>query len=278
MSLLRSAYGMDVVVTKEANGNIFLDKRDDFLFDYFTVNENSNDPPLDEVTDIPANSLESLHKEATTANNNFAQQVLIKDSPVNEVKFEPNPFAQGNDHLPSVAYCYRVFDLGDNTNVCVRCEYDSFEDIEVKGVKKRRNILIKTLTEYDQKITGGWRMKLESQKAGCLATELKNNNCKIMKWVLQAHLAEISSIKIGWISRVNLKDPNLHSILAVTNHPVNELASELGVEWVHAWGLLKYILNQLQKLVEGSYIIIRDPSRKNIQIYKTLPNEFKPKK
>lgn len=77
MSVLRSAYSFDIIVTKDAQGNLFFDKRDDFLFDFLTVNENSNEPPADEAE--PAmNSLEHLHREHTTTNQNFSQQVLLK--------------------------------------------------------------------------------------------------------------------------------------------------------------------------------------------------------
>jgi translation initiation factor 3 subunit D len=278
MSVLRSAYSFDIVVTKDAEGNIFFDKRDDFLFDYLTVNENSNEPPADEA-DPTCNSLEQLHKEHTTTNQNFAQQVLLKDGEGNEQKSpKPNPFASNTDHLPSETYNYRTFDLGDNIKLCVRTEVDAYDVISVKGVEKTRPLLIKSLIEYDQKITGGWRMKLENQKAGCFATELKTNNCKLTKWMLQAHLANVPHIKLGWISRTNPKDPFVHSILGITDHPVKEIASELGVDMHQVWGGLKYILTVLRKLSEGSYILLRDPQRKNIYIYRTQPNEFKQKK
>lgn len=57
------------------------------------------------------------------------------------------------------------------------------------------------------------------------------------------------------------KDPYAHSVLAVTDHPVAELTSELGVDLQQVWGGLKYILNILQKYNEGSYIILRDPTK-----------------
>lgn len=77
MSVLRSAYSFDIVVTKDSEGNLFFDKRDDFLFDFLTVNENSNEPPADEAEPV-INSLEHLHREHTTTNQNFSQQVLLK--------------------------------------------------------------------------------------------------------------------------------------------------------------------------------------------------------
>jgi hypothetical protein len=39
------------------------------------------------------------------------------------------------------------------------------------------------------------------------------------------------------------------------------LTSELGVDLQQVWGGLKYILNILQKYQEGSYIILRDPTK-----------------
>jgi hypothetical protein len=38
-------------------------------------------------------------------------------------------------------------------------------------------------------------------QAGCFATELKSNNCKLTKWLMQAHLAGVPNLKIGWVSR-----------------------------------------------------------------------------
>jgi len=205
----------------------------------------------------------------------FSQQVLIKEESETLKLDNSNPF--GTDHLPSVGYYYRTFDLGDNTKLCVRAEYDSYELVVQNKVEKPKNILIKSLNEYDQKVTGGWRMKLENQKAGCFATELKSNNCKLSKWVFQANLADVANIKLGWISRTNPKDPYTHSILTVTNHPIKEIQSELGIDLYQVWGNVKYILNVLQKQPEGSYILIRDPNRKNVYVYKTLPNEFRKK-
>lgn len=43
-----------------------------------------------------------------------------------------------------------------------------------------------------------WRQKLDPQRGAVLATELKNNSCKIAKWALCSHLAGTSFIKFGW--------------------------------------------------------------------------------
>ena len=42
-----------------------------------------------------------------------------------------------------------------------------------------------------------WRAKLDSQRGAVLATELKNNSCKIAKWTASALLAGSDIIKFG---------------------------------------------------------------------------------
>lgn len=66
---------------------------------------------------------------------------------------------------------------------------------------------------------------------------------------------------INFFNRTNPKSPEMHSILGITDHPVREIASELGVDLNQVWGGLKYILIVLRKLSEGSYILLRDPQR-----------------
>jgi len=44
-----------------------------------------------------------------------------------------------------------------------------------------------------------WRAKLDSQRGAVLATELKNNSCKIAKWTASALLAGSDIIKFGCV-------------------------------------------------------------------------------
>lgn len=72
-----------------------------------------------------------------------------------------------------------------------------------RHAKKKQPVFmfIRAMNEYDPKITGAWRKVLETQKAGAFATELKNNSCKMTKWLAQAHLAGAKEIRLGWVSR-----------------------------------------------------------------------------
>ncbi len=73
---------------------------------------------------------------------------------------------------------------------------------------------VKSLLEYDSKITGvDWRQKLDTQRGAVLATELKNNANKLAKWTAAAMLSGAELIKLGYISRVQQRDPKHHTIL-----------------------------------------------------------------
>jgi len=217
---------------------------------------------------MPFNTAEALHKEATLINQNFSQQVLLKDSEKVYPFPLPNPFQ--TDRVASVAYRYRKWRLPNDIVLVARTELDSYKS---HGGKPSM-ILVKALNEYDTKITGSWRKKLESQKAGVFATEVKNNNCKLAKWAVQSHLANADGLKLGWVSRVMARDPHSNSIVAVTKHTTPDFAHEVGVDFTKMWGSLKYILDVAKKFENGKYILLRDPNKKQLVFYKIAMDEF----
>ena len=57
---------------------------------------------------------------------------------------------------------------------------------------------------------------MENQRGAVLATELKNNANKLAKWTAAALISGADMIKLGYVSRVHMKD-NFHH--AVAGHP-----------------------------------------------------------
>lgn len=129
MTCPRSVYPWDIVVQKLPTGALFFDKRDASQFDYLTVHETSNTPPVP-VRDSSSeeeliNAPERLSLEATMINQNFTQQILRSSK--YRTKFDlDNPFwdEEDNDGMEpaSVAYRYRKFDLGDDIQIVARTE------------------------------------------------------------------------------------------------------------------------------------------------------------
>eukprot|EP01128_Nolandella_sp_AFSM9_P003953 TRINITY_DN1738_c0_g5_i1.p1 TRINITY_DN1738_c0_g5~~TRINITY_DN1738_c0_g5_i1.p1 ORF type:complete len:435 (+),score=131.65 TRINITY_DN1738_c0_g5_i1:318-1622(+) len=263
MTSLRSKYSWDIVVKKKGD-NIFFDKRDNSALDYLTVNENSTDPPQEESS-VAANALQSLHKEATFINYNFSQQILL-DTKSNNLQYpKPNPFKQDEDNMASLAYFYRSFPLDAKNKVVVRSEVDGYQTDN----DKKELFVAKSLNEYDLRITGGWRQKLETQRAGTFATEVKNNNTKLARWGVQAYLAEADLIKLGFVSRTSLHDPYSHVVLGVETHRANKFLPNMGCDVNQFWGVFQYLVNQIRSFEEdGRYLILRSPNEKQLMVYR----------
>lgn len=221
----RSVNPWDIVILREGN-NLFFDKRDGGPFDTVTVNENASDPPQDPTPPNPNNPTEkaatpeiptinsatSLSLEATYINQNFGFQSVIETPPPPAVDLaHPNPFygPDETEPLASCGYRYRVFDLGitedEDVKICVRTEVDAY----TAGAGNPRDgqglITIRALNEFDPRAQGAggapdWRTKLDSQRGAVVATEMKNNSCKLAKWTVQSVLAGAEAMKIGCVS------------------------------------------------------------------------------
>ena len=226
----RSVYPWDIVIVREGN-SVFFDKRDGGPFDTVTVNENASDPPQDppppnpnnpaEKTAIPEipsiNSATSLSLEATYINQNFGFQSVIEKAPPNPVDFDhPNPFygPDETEPLASCGYRYRVFDLGitedEDVKICVRTEVDAYSPGQGNPRDGHGLVTVRALNEFDPRAQGAggapdWRSKLDSQRGAVVATEMKNNSCKLAKWTVQSVLAGADLLKIGYANESNME-------------------------------------------------------------------------
>ncbi|ERN01129.1 hypothetical protein AMTRI_Chr03g52710 [Amborella trichopoda] len=263
----RSVYSWDIVVQRVGN-KLFFDKRDGSQLDLLSVNETSQEPLPEAKDDI--NSAHSLSVEAAYINQNFSQQVLIRDG--NKLTFEePNPFASEGDEVASVAYRYRRWKLDDETSLIARCEVHSV--IDARG--QHSFLTLNALNEFDPKYSGvDWRQKLETQKGAVLATELKNNANKLAKWTVQALLASADVMKLGYVSRIHPRDHFNHVILSVQGHKPREFASQINLNTSNMWGIVKSIVDLCMKLNEGKYVLVKDPSKPQVRIYEVPADAF----
>lgn len=202
----RSVNPWDIVIVREGN-KIFLDKRDGSQIDFVTVNENASDPPLEasEGNKDTINAPQALSMEATFINQNFAIQTVTEGT---KYEFEhPNPFynpEEESEPLGSKAYKYRRFDLSlseeEPMHLIVRAELDAV----VKAGKEDQFVTVKALNEFDDRAQGAggalnWRAKLGSQLGAVVATEMKNNSCKLARWTTQSILAKADAMKLGYV-------------------------------------------------------------------------------
>ncbi|KDQ64191.1 hypothetical protein JAAARDRAFT_166201 [Jaapia argillacea MUCL 33604] len=288
MCATRSVYPWDIVILREGN-KLFFDKRDGGPFDTVTVNENASDPPQDPVinpndkTAVPEppsiNSATSLSLEATYINQNFGFQSVIENAPPPAIDFDkPNPFygPDETEPLASCGYRYRVFDLSvdedEDVKICVRTEVDAY----LPGVGNPKDgqglVTIRALNEFDPRAQGSggapdWRTKLDSQRGAVVATEMKNNSCKLAKWTVQSVLAGAEQMKMGYISRANPRDNTRHVILSATSVRPVDFAAQLNVSLANGWGIVRTVTDLCMKMPEGKYVLVKDPNKPVIRLY-----------
>lgn len=205
----RSVYSWDLIINRQ-NNKIFIDKREGSNIDRVTVNENAADAPLEttENTKDTINSVGALMDEATHINHVFPIQVVHESDTNKRDMTNEHPFynaAEETDPPASKAYKYRRFDLSleaddQPLHIVVRTELDAVVKNNLSG--EDQMLVVKALNEFDNKAAGSggaldWRSKLASQRGAVVATEMKNNSCKLARWTTQGILAKADLMKLG---------------------------------------------------------------------------------
>ncbi|EPY52333.1 translation initiation factor eIF3d Moe1 [Schizosaccharomyces cryophilus OY26] len=283
MCSTRSVHPWDIVITRQS-GKLFFDKREGGPFDYLTVNENAYDSPMDADDREGVNSPAALSVEATYINQNFSVQAIREVEEEKHSLNNSNPFYNPNEETEPLAahgYVYRKVDLSLDTddkpvNLMVRAEVDGYMKTPSNEVQY---VSIKALNEYDPKFTNvagsvDWRSKLESQRGAVFATEMKNNSCKLARWTTEALLAGVDSMKIGFVSRSNIRDAQHHGILGVVAYKPADLANQMNMSLSNGWGIVRTIADVCLKMPDGKYVLVKDPNRPIVRLYSVPPETF----
>uniref|UniRef100_A0A7E5A0D3 Eukaryotic translation initiation factor 3 subunit D n=1 Tax=Panagrellus redivivus TaxID=6233 RepID=A0A7E5A0D3_PANRE len=277
MTAPRSVNSWDIVAYRVGD-KLFFDKRDSSGFanpiDMISVSETAQDPPPFEGGSL--NNAKELATEALFINQNFRRQVLKRGEEPFKYENPRVPFEEEDQESSAeIAYRYRKFNLGsvDGTPITLvtRTENDS---VLAGPNNEPQKLTVKAFNEWDSSMSGGvdWRSKLENQKGAVLATELKNNNCKLAKWTLQAILANSDYIKFGYVSRVNVRNSAVHEILGTQQFRPAECAQNITLNLDNCWGILRCIIDYFMKQPPGKYLILKDPLQPLIRMY-DLPED-----
>ncbi|KAI9838639.1 MAG: hypothetical protein M1819_004953 [Sarea resinae] len=282
----RSVYSWDLVILRQGN-KVYIDKRDGSSLDMVSVNENAADAPL-EISEGNKDSINhpaALALEATFINHNFPNQtVLESDSQKVEMAHE-NPFynaSEETDPPASKAYKYRRFDLSlerdeEPLHLIVRTELDAVVKNNISG--EDQFLTIKALNEFDHKAQGSggaldWRTKLASQRGAVVATEMKNNSCKLARWTTQSILAKADVMKLGFVSRANPKSAERHTVLGVVGYKPRDFAVQMNLNLSNGWGIVRTIVDMCLKMPEGKYVLVKDPNKPVLRLYEVPLSTF----
>ncbi|KAL8905440.1 MAG: hypothetical protein Q9207_002633 [Kuettlingeria erythrocarpa] len=283
----RSVYSWDIVITRTGN-KIYLDKRDGSSLDMVSVNENAADAPLEasEGNKDQINFPGALALEATFINHSFVNQTVIESE---NSKFEmqhENPFynpSEETEPLASKAYKYRRFDLSlekdeDPLHLIVRTELDAVVKNNISG--EDQFLVVKALNEFDHKAQGSggaldWRTKLTSQRGAVVATEMKNNSCKLARWTVQAILGGADVMKLGFVSRAAPKSNDRHVILGVVGYDPRKFAEQMNLNLNNGWGIVRTIIDMIRGMnKDGKYVLVKDPNKNLLRLYEVPAGTF----
>lgn len=268
MTATKTSNPWDIVVNKK-DGQIFLDKREDGPLDYVTVDENAADAPVDySDKDSNINSATKLGLEATYINKNFTANAVATNQ-----KFQldkPNPFTSGDEPLLANGYRYKKYNLGATTenepiDLVVRTQFDA---VQPDAAGKSQFVSVQALNEYGgSNHTLEWKNKFANQRGAIVAAEMKNNLSKLSRWTVQSVLADVKSMKIGFVSRTSAKSNSSHVIVGVLGRDPKQFAAQLNVNVNNGWGIVKSVINIVSPLADGKYVLMKDPNMPQIHLY-----------
>ncbi len=285
MAANRSVYSWDLVVTRNGN-TILIDKRDAATcIDFQSVNENAQDPPsfdenLDPLQQI--NSPVKLGIEATAISQNVSQ-MLLSDDHIEDKEY-PNPFFDPEDDDGSspccTTYVYRkayipatATTIGRDLNFIMRGEIGA----QSSTAENAEKLSIRTLTEFDAKLTN-WKDSFErNRETAVFATEMKNNSCKIARWLASCVVSSCDKLKVAFVTRRNDDDPWNHYLLSVQTHSVSDLMSQMGMSPQSMWSSVISLVEQIISIEDetvGRYLIVKDPAKPALNLYAIPWDEF----
>ena len=107
-----------------------------------------------------------------------------------------------------------------------------------------------------------------------VATELKNNSCKLAKWATQSVLSGADQMKIGFVSRKTRADPYNHQIVGTQYYKPRDFASQITLPVNNIWGAMKHWAELFFKQEDGKFVIMRDPAKPICRVYKVPFDAF----
>jgi len=276
MTSPRSVLPWGVSILRKDNF-IFLDVSDNSMVDLISVCETDGGSNMSQEADN-VNSPSHLWQEATYVSDMYEQHVVDTTSAKPAVEFEkPCPFitdedkAEGKEAAP-VAYRYRRYSLNENVDLVVRCELQAVNAPCTPDTIDGKLVQICNLNEWNIASTN-WRRELDQRSGGLLATELKNNSCRMARVISKAFLSGASNIHIGFITRKTPSDALNHVLLSTMSFSTSVAASQINVSERILWGVADNILEQLVPLPEGKYFITKQDASPMLTLYSTPDEE-----
>ena len=106
-----------------------------------------------------------------------------------------------------------------------------------------------------------------------LRNDLMNNYLKITKFAVQSYLAGVDKMKIGFVSRSNIKDKENHIINGFLDIDTDQILNLTNFNKVNAWGILKNIVDIINNQNDGTFLLLKSLASQKpiIKLFKLPP-------
>eukprot|EP00920_Eleutheroschizon_duboscqi_P009156 GHVT01020955.1.p1 GENE.GHVT01020955.1~~GHVT01020955.1.p1 ORF type:complete len:574 (-),score=154.39 GHVT01020955.1:634-2355(-) len=270
MSAAQSKYSWHLHLTKLDN-KLLIDKTDGSIVDLITVNETAVEPPMQDDA-LKMNRPPALGIEAVKINQNFRQQVVKTE---NCVKHERPSFVEEGETPADVAYRYRIYTVPHRPDTPYTLNKKPIRIVtraEVNGRQPEATgndglVYVCALNEHDPRKRDNWRTRIEGQKGALLAKEIRNNACKLKRFVATAMIAGCEDLRLGFVTRRNPTENTNHVILAVQPHKTADFAVQIGLKEENAWGVVRSIVDSVMNKPDGRYVLLKDPTQPILRLY-----------
>jgi len=268
MCMPHSVKSFDFIVTKDQEGKIWIDLREES--DLYEPQPFENVYKRVVKDAAMENYLKNISKEANGLTLKFKDFVCDKKK---EVITGPD----GNSHLSrkgrtSTAVRYKKFELL-NYNVIMRCPFDGYDE-------DGRAAMVFSTTQHNprESKTLNWAEEIERKFGAVKTTNVNNNFFRYRRWAAETMLVKARTVFLGFLNRCHPEDNKQHQILKCLTVPMKEFVKSFCrlKSFENGWGVFDNLIEKFraEDFEEGKYVVLRDAMRDKIHIFKVDDNEF----
>jgi translation initiation factor 3 subunit D len=76
------------------------------------------------------------------------------------------------------------------------------------------------------------------------------------------------------VTRANLADPQSHVVVGAQSYKPKDSCAQMSLNPNHGWGVLKHLCDVCMRLEDGKYVILKDPMKGMLRIYRVPIETF----
>lgn len=250
------AVDVDYETEKAAQAFAYLETYNETINDHLPDNEKIMTKLCEENTltkqNFIAQSLKNTEKDASIEKTLEKNEDFEEFCEENEMEFDVR-----DDKL----YKYQKITF-DKFIIYVRSNVDGYETIK----NEKKEILLRNFMAVNP---SDWTKKWSTAKSIIMTDCYKNNNAKVMKWLTEAYLSEVETMKIAYITRFTTQTPKKHKIIGVENADVASLSKYFGYSMNYGLSCLKAVLEGMLRINDdGTYVFHKLSYKPYVKLFK----------